>query len=97
MLFISTLDINHINKPAGAATTIALPKTNKVLSKIDLIIVFPICGVRYGGSSRVKDDGFPFSNVLESKFDIINVTSMQIITITVSIIAPKMELKGFGM
>ena len=29
---------SHITNPAGAATTIALPKTNNVLSNIDLTI-----------------------------------------------------------
>ena len=45
--------------PAGAATTIALPSTNRVLSSNDLIITFPHCGVRYGGSSNVNDEGLP--------------------------------------
>ena len=35
---------NHIIIPTGAATTIALPRTNKVLSKSDLRITFFICG-----------------------------------------------------
>ena len=39
----------HIKKPAGTATTTALPSTKRVLSKIDLIITFPICGVGIGG------------------------------------------------
>ena len=35
---------NHIIIPKGAATAIALPSTNKVLSKIDLVIICIICG-----------------------------------------------------
>ena len=34
--------ISQITIPAGAATETALPKTKRVLSKIDLIIIFPI-------------------------------------------------------
>ena len=56
--------------PAGAATAIALPNTNNVLSNIDLTITFPICGFLYGGSSNINDDGIPFNIVLESSFDI---------------------------
>jgi len=44
----------QITKPAGAATTTALPKTNKVRSRTDLTITFPICGFLYGGNSNVK-------------------------------------------
>jgi len=33
---------NHITIPIGAATDIALPSTNRVLSKSDLTITFPI-------------------------------------------------------
>ena len=44
----------HITIPAGAATAIALPNTNKVLSKTDLIKIFPNCGFLYGGSSSVN-------------------------------------------
>lgn len=35
---------NQITRPAGAATAIALPSTNKVLSKIERTKTFPICG-----------------------------------------------------
>lgn len=35
---------NHMIIPTGAATDIALPSTNKVLSRRDLVITLPICG-----------------------------------------------------
>ena len=63
----------HISIPAGAATRRALPKTNNVLSNIDLIITFTICGLLYGGSSKVNDDGTPFKIVLDNINDTINV------------------------
>ena len=44
--------ISQIISPAGAATAAALPKTNKVLSKIERIITFVNCGLRKEGSSR---------------------------------------------
>lgn len=34
--------ISQIIRPAGIATTTALPKTNSVRSKIDLTMIFPI-------------------------------------------------------
>lgn len=48
--------------------------TNKVLSNIDLIKIFPICGFLYGGSSNTNDDGIPFSIVFDRILDIINVS-----------------------
>ncbi len=36
--------INHIIRPAGAATDIALPNTNSVLSNIERIIIIPNFG-----------------------------------------------------
>ena len=59
--------------PTGAATDIALPSTNRVLSKRDLTITFPICGFLYGGNSNIKDDGIPFSIVFESILETIRV------------------------
>lgn len=56
--------------PAGMATTIALPNTYKVLSNILLIITFKYCGLRYGGSSNINDDGIPFNIVLDNILDI---------------------------
>lgn len=48
--------------------------TNKVLSNIDLIKIFPICGFLYGGSSSTNDDGIPFNIVFDKILDIINVS-----------------------
>lgn len=59
--------------PAGAATAAALASTNNVLSKMERTIILPTCGLRYGGSSSVKDDGTPFKIVTESAFDTIKV------------------------
>ena len=70
---IITLDNTHSIIPAGAATIIALPKTNRVLSNIERIITLPNCGFLYGGSSSVKKDGKPFRIVLDRIFDTINV------------------------
>lgn len=39
---IPILANNQITSPAGAATEIALPKTNKVLSNIECTKIFPI-------------------------------------------------------
>lgn len=39
-------------------------------------LLFRTCGVLYGGSSNVKDDGSPLSNVLDNIFDTINVKNM---------------------
>ena len=64
---------SQITRPAGAATLIALPNTNKVLSKIDLIKIFPNWGLLYGGSSKIKEEGIPFKIVLDNIFDVINV------------------------
>ena len=91
---INILDINHINSPAGAATTTALPNTNKVLSNIDLIITWPICGFLYGGSSNAKDDGIPFSKVLDKNFDTSRVRTIPKIMIDVSIKADKKDWNG---
>lgn len=44
--------------------------TNSVLSNIDLIKTFPICGFLYGGSSNINDDGTPFNIVFDNSFDI---------------------------
>ena len=61
--------ISQISAPAGAATVIALPSTNRVLSKMERTIILPNCGVRYGGNSKTNEDGCPFKSVLESNFD----------------------------
>ena len=70
---------SHITIPAGAAIAIALPRTNKVLSKIERTKTFPNWGFLYGGSSNTKDEGNPLSTVLDNIFDI---TSVIIIPIT---------------
>ena len=80
--------------PAGAATAIALPNTNKVLSKNELTIILPNCGFLYGGNSNANDEGIPFKIVFDSIFDTNNVRkipkSMTNITAIVDTIeAPK--------
>lgn len=50
--------------------------TNKVLSNIDLIKIFPNCGFLYGGNSSTNDDGIPFNIVFDRIFDIISVSSI---------------------
>lgn len=67
---------NQITIPTGAATLTALPNTNKVLSKSDLTITFPIWGFLYGGSSNIKEEGTPFNTVFDNIFDIINVKNI---------------------
>ena len=57
---------SHIRSPAGAAAAQALPKTKIVLSKMERTMTFPICGLLYGGSSKVNEDGTPFKSVWES-------------------------------
>ena len=61
--------VSHISRPAGAATAAARPRTKRVRSKIERIMTLPICGLRYGGSSRVKEEGMPFKMVLDSRRD----------------------------
>ena len=85
------LAISQITRPAGAATAAALPSTNSVLSRTERTITFPICGLRYGGSSRVKDDGIPFSSVPESSLETANVMKIPIMTKKVKISAAKTE------
>ena len=59
--------------PAGAAAVIALPRTNIVLSTTDRNTTVSIFGFRYGGISRINDEGVPFNSVLVSIPDAINV------------------------
>ncbi len=47
----------------------ALPKTKSVLSNIERTMILPIWGLRYGGSSRVKEVKTPFNIVFESSLD----------------------------
>ena len=62
--------------PAGAATTTALPSTNKVLSSIERTITLQNLGLLYGGSSNMKDEDMPFNIVEESSLDTANVMVM---------------------
>ena len=66
----------QISTPAGAAIMTARPNTKRVRSRIERIITFPICGLRYGGSSSAKDDGIPFSKVEESTLEVRRVAMM---------------------
>lgn len=74
VLLIVKFAISHITNPAGAATVIALPSTNIVLSMTDLTSIFPICGRRYGGSSSMNEDGMPFIIVEDNIFDTTSIT-----------------------
>ncbi len=67
--------ISQIIRPAGAATAMARPSTNKVSSKMERTMTFPICGFRYGGSSSVKEEGTPFNTVADKIFEIRSVMS----------------------
>ena len=54
-------------------------------------MTFPICGVRYGGNSRTKDDGFPLRSVDDRSFETTRVTITEVTTKTVRISADKSE------
>ena len=86
-----TFAINHMINPAGAATETALPRTNNARSNIERVITFVICGFRYGGNSRVYDEGTPFSNVDESNLVVKNVTRIPRMRTNVKIIADKTD------
>ena len=73
---ISTFASIQIKIPAGSATETALPKTNKVLSNKERIITFPTCGVLYGGSSKVNEEGSPLSNVFDNILETIKVKNI---------------------
>ena len=79
------------NRPAGAATITALPRTYTVRSSKERTMTFPICGVRYGGNSRTKDDGFPLRSVDDKSFETTRVTITEVTTKTVRISADKSE------
>ncbi len=93
MLFIFMLAISHIKNPAGAATVIALPNTKIVLSITDLMSILPNCGARYGGNSRINDDGMPLRIVNDKIFDIKNVANNPKIIVDVNIIDDSIKLK----
>ena len=71
---IVILDNSQIIIPAGAATQIALKSTKTVLSQSERTMVLQICGLRYGGSSSVNDDGKPLRSVAERNFETKSVT-----------------------
>ena len=81
---------SQITRPAGAATKIALPRTNKVLSKMERISIFPTCGFLYGGSSKIKEEGIPFKIVLDN---ILEITKVQKIPRSITRITVKVEIK----
>ena len=83
---------SHITNPAGMATTTALPNTNKVLSKIDRIKIFPNCGFLYGGSSSVNVEGIPFKMVLDNTLEIIKVIATPKIMTNKTVIVAIKEL-----
>ena len=87
VLPILILAIIQISSPAGAATIIARPKTKRVLSKIERIIILPINGLRYGGNSKVKEEGNPFRIVIDNIFDITRVIIIPNITTPVMVMA----------
>lgn len=82
---------SQIITPAGAATVIALPRILRVRSKTERTITFPIFGILYGGSSRVKLAGIPLSTVFESIFETKSVMSTEKATNPVRIAAPSRE------
>lgn len=71
-----TFAISHIRRPAGAATITARLRTNSVRSNTDLTRTRHSCGLRYGGSSSVNEDGIPFKIVIDNSFDMIRVVTM---------------------
>ena len=80
MLLIFTFAKIQITHPAGAETNTALDRTERVLSKTERTIIFPICGFLYGGSSNTNEDGIPFNNVFESILEINSVMRIPKIT-----------------
>jgi hypothetical protein len=80
-------------RPAGAATITALPRTNKVLSKIERTITFLKSGILYGGSSSEKEEGIPFNTVIDNNFEIISVSKTPRSMIAVSIKLDKIDKK----
>ncbi len=82
---------SHISSPVGKATITALPKTNSVLSKIDLTIMLPMLGALYGGNSNVNDEASPFKIVFDKIFEEINVIIIPIKIIPISITVPTID------
>lgn len=50
-------------------------RTNRVLSKIDLTNIFPICGFLYGGNSNINELGIPFNIVFDNILEISKVST----------------------
>ena len=88
-----TLASSQIISPAGAATITARLSTKSVLSNSERTSIFPICGRLYGGSSRAKEEGYPFKIVLESIFDTNKVINMPNMIKLVNIAVDITELK----
>ena len=74
---ISTAPDSQISAPAGAAAETARPRTKIVRSNTERTMTRPTCGIRYGGSSSVNDDGVPRRRVTERNFDISRVMPTQ--------------------
>ena len=64
---------SQIRSPAGTAIITALPRTKTVLSSMERTITRGIFGLRYGGISRIKDDGLPCRMVDERSLDAMSV------------------------
>ena len=55
----------------------ALFNTNSVLSNIDLTITLIICGLLYGGNSKINEDFSPFKIVSDNILEITNVIKIE--------------------
>lgn len=84
----------QIKSPHGAAAVQALPSTNIVLSRSERIRTFPICGLRYGGSSRVYELDSPLRIVLDRMEDITKVTAIPRRITPIRIAPDNIELKN---
>ena len=85
---------SHIISPAGAATAAARRSTKSVLSNIERTIILPICGRRYGGSSKLNEDGMPFSRVFERMREMNSVIATPNTITPVSISVETIDLAG---
>ena len=84
----------HITIPAGAAIDIALPNTKITLSQTERTITFPSCGFRYGGNSKIKEDGKPFNIVFDNILDINKVIHIPKTIIANTVKVATIELLG---
>ena len=80
--------------PAGAATATALPKAQNGSVKNGAHYDATYCGRRYGGSSRVKVEGTPFSKVNDRILETISVTNTPNTTSTATAIGAARWLNG---